>query len=105
MKQITVFQLKEKLDNKEKFILLDVRDPEEFELCNINGSILVPLSEIDDHLPDFKKDAQYVVHCKSGRRSAEAIEIMTGNGFKDCTNLEGGILQWAGSIDRHMEKY
>jgi len=105
MEQITVHELKAKLDNKEKFILLDVREPEEFEMCHIQGSILIPLSEFEDHLKDFKKDGVYIVHCKSGERSVEAIQMMQDHGFENCTTVEGGILEWADSIERHMEKY
>ena len=78
---------------------------EEFEICHIDGSILVPLSEIEEHLEDFDPERDYVIHCKSGNRSLKAIEIMSSKGFSSLRNLEGGITSWADNIETKMEKY
>ena len=102
---ISPLQLKKKFEDKEKFILFDVREPEEFEVCHIYGPILVPLSEIQDHLPDFNVNSEYVVVCKKGDRSKNAIDIMKKNGFSNLLNLEGGIINWAKSVERTMELY
>ena len=102
---ISVHTLKTMIDNSETFTLLDVREPEEFEICHIKGSILVPLSEIEEHLPDFDTEKNYVVHCKSGQRSLKAIQTMKDMGFTSMKNLNGGIMDWATSIEPTMEKY
>ena len=106
-KQLTISpkELKEKLHSKEKCILFDVREPEEFEVCHIDGSILVPLTELDDHLPDFDLTFEYIVICKKGDRSQQAINIMKKKGFLNLTNLEGGIINWAKTVERTMELY
>ena len=105
IKDIDVQTLKDLLDQKNRLILVDVRDPEEFEICNINGSILIPLVELEEHLPDFDKDIKFVVYCKEGERSLKAAKIMSKYGFKDIYNVEGGITDWAKRIDRRMEMY
>jgi len=98
-------ELKEKMSQRERFTLLDVREPEEFEICHITGSILVPLSEFMDHIPDFDPHSAYVITCKHGNRSQKAIEILTKNGFDNLLNLDGGIFKWAKTIERTMELY
>tara|TARA_B100001989_G_C24235821_1_gene314897 strand:- start:241 stop:570 length:330 start_codon:yes stop_codon:yes gene_type:complete len=102
---ISPIDLKQKLTNKENFILFDVREPEEFEVCHIDGSILVPLTEINEHLPDFDINFEYVVVCKKGDRSLEAIKIMQKQGFEHLVNLDGGIINWAKTVERTMELY
>ena len=104
-KAISPQELKEKITEKSQFTLLDVREPEEFEICNIDGSILTPLSEFADHLDDFEKEAEYVLVCKQGSRSEEALEMMKDKGFLNLKNLDGGILKWAQEIERTMELY
>lgn len=97
--------LKQKLNNNENFILMDVREPEEFEICHIDGAILVPLSEINDHLEDFDYTRHYVVYCKKGDRSLEAINLMSQVGFNNLYNLDGGVIEWAKDIEPTMELY
>tara|TARA_A100001015_G_C14812614_1_gene641393 strand:+ start:503 stop:829 length:327 start_codon:yes stop_codon:yes gene_type:complete len=104
-KNITPQELKDKLVAKQKMMVLDVREPEEFEICHINGSILVPLSEFSDHLADFDKTQEYIVVCKDGDRSTEAIQILSKNGFCNLSNLDGGIYLWAKTIEKTMELY
>lgn len=104
-KQISPEQLKDKLNTKQKMMLLDVREPEEFEICHITGSILVPLSEFNDHVNDFDRDTEYIIICKDGDRSEEAIQILSKNGFSNLSNLEGGIYLWAKTIEKTMELY
>lgn len=103
--QITSQELKVKLDSNESCRLLDVREPEEFEICHIKGSILIPLSELDDHLHDFDLSREYIVICKSGDRSKDAIQKMEKKGFNDLKELKGGIVSWATTIERTMEMY
>ena len=103
--ELTPIELKTKLIEDTDFTLIDVREPEEFEVCHINGSILIPLTEITDHLPDFNAKLEYVIVCKEGTRSKEAIKIMRKLGFENLHNLNGGILSWAKSVEQTMELY
>ncbi|MEL6865400.1 MAG: rhodanese-like domain-containing protein [Bacteroidota bacterium] len=92
---ITVQELKQKLDQKEDFLLLDVREPHEYEEFNI-GAKLIPLGNIPvavDDLEDYR-EKEIVVHCRSGARSASAQQFLIGVGFKDVKNLTGGVLAW-----------
>ena len=100
---ISCEQLKKKLDESEKVILIDVREPEEFELAQIEGSILIPLSEFEDHIDELDKDKSYILHCKKGARSEKAADILKQNGFKDIQLLDGGIVKWAEDIEKTMK--
>jgi len=93
MTDITVEELKEKLDNKEAFVFIDVREPAEFQEYNMNAQ-LVPLGVFEARLHEFEdqKDIEMVVHCRSGGRSASAKAIMIQHGFKNVRNLLGGAL-------------
>jgi sulfur-carrier protein adenylyltransferase/sulfurtransferase len=105
IKEISCVDLKKKMDASENFVLIDVREPEEFEVCMIPGSILIPLSEIEDHLDELDKDASYVLHCKMGGRSTKAAYVMKEKGFKSVISLKGGIYQWSQDIDKEMTLY
>jgi rhodanese-related sulfurtransferase len=105
MKTKTVEQLKQMLDNKEDFQLIDVREEHEFEICNLNAE-LIPMGEIPDNVDKISKDKPVVVHCRSGKRSGNVIQYLESNfGFTNLYNLEGGILAWADEIDDSMPKY
>ena len=92
---INVQELKRKLDAKEDFILIDVRETYEYEEFNL-GAQLIPLGEIPEAIADMadKKDAEIVVHCRSGARSGRAQQFMKSEGFTNVSNLEGGALAW-----------
>jgi len=105
IKDISCKQLKDKMVAGDDFILLDVREPEEFEICQLEGALLVPYSEFAEHIDDFDQDKNYIVHCKLGGRSSKACEALIEKGFKDVTNLSGGIIEWANQIDKKLEKY
>lgn len=96
MKSITVEELKARLDRGEKINLIDVREPHEYEEANLGGK-LVPLGKIQtmqvDDLEDLK-DEEVIIHCRSGKRSAMACQVLDTMGFKDTYNVEGGILAW-----------
>jgi len=105
MKTKTVEQLKQMLDNKEDFQLIDVREEHEFEICNLNAE-LIPMGEIPDNVDKISKDKPVVVHCRSSKRSGNVIQYLESNfGFTNLYNLEGGILAWADEIDDSMPKY
>ena len=104
-KTIDVFNLKRMISERDNFVLLDVREPEEFEICHIDGSILAPFSEIKDHLKDFDLNRVYVVYCKEGDRSVKVVSLMQQLGFQNLYNLDGGVLKWAKIIEPTMEFY
>ena len=104
--QITVEELKRKLDAKEDVFVLDVREPHEVPIANI-GAPLIPLGQLEQRLGELAahKDREIVVHCKSGGRSQKAALILKNAGFQQVENLAGGILVWADKIDKSMPKY
>jgi sulfur-carrier protein adenylyltransferase/sulfurtransferase len=101
---IHVEDLKKKLDAKEDVLVVDVREPHEYQICNIGGT-LIPLNDLPKRMGELNKDRETVVHCRSGSRSAKAVEFLQANGFKNVKNLAGGILAWAEKIDKGMKKY
>ncbi len=96
--EMTVEDLKKKLDAKERFELIDVREPHEFAASKIPGAKLIPLGELPKRLAEIDKSVPVVVHCRSGARSARAVTLLRENGY-DATNVAGGILAWADHID------
>jgi sulfur-carrier protein adenylyltransferase/sulfurtransferase len=103
--ETTVEQLKQRLDRGEKVFILDVRNPEEFQISRIPGSVLLPLPSLPQRLRELDRDQEMVVHCKSGMRSQRAIDFLRQQGFTKLSNLKGGILAWADKIDPTMPKY
>ncbi len=102
---ITAKELKAWMDGKKKFVLVDVREPEEFEICRIPGSKLIPLASLPQHVHEFSKDEEIVLHCKSGGRSMKALNTLKQYGFKKLHNLKGGITAWADDVDKTVAKY
>jgi molybdopterin/thiamine biosynthesis adenylyltransferase/rhodanese-related sulfurtransferase len=103
--EITVEELKQRLDRQEKVYILDVRNPEEYQICRIEGSTLLPLPVLPQRFRELDPNREIVVHCKSGMRSQKAIQFLRQQGFQNLKNLTGGILAWADRIDRGMMKY
>jgi sulfur-carrier protein adenylyltransferase/sulfurtransferase len=103
--EMTVEELKQRLAMGEKLFILDVRNPEEYQICHIAGSTLLPLPELAQRHGELSKDQEMVVHCKSGMRSARAIAFLKQQGFHKLRNLQGGILAWAERIDHGMPRY
>jgi len=104
MQEITVQELKEKLDNKEDFQLIDVREDFEYETSNLGGQ-LIPLGGIIIEADKISKDKPVVVMCRSGKRSAAAIMQLEQLGYTNLSNLQGGILAWAAEIDPELSVY
>jgi adenylyltransferase/sulfurtransferase len=105
MKEKTVAELKAMLDAKEDFQLIDVREPHEFEICNLQAE-LIPMGEIADNVDKIAKDKPVVIHCRSGARSGNVCNYLEQNfGYTNLYNLKGGILAWADEIDNTMAKY
>ena len=105
MNSKTVTELKQMLDNKEDFQLIDVREEHEFEICNLKGE-LIPMGEIPDNVEKISRDKPVIIHCRSGARSGNVIQYLESNfGYTNLYNLQGGILAWADEIDNSMPKY
>lgn len=104
IKEITVQELKQKIENKEYFQLIDVREKNEYELVNI-GATLIPLNTILENTDKIAKDKPVIIHCKGGSRSAKAIQILEEKGFTNLYNLKGGIIAYANEIDKSLPKY
>ena len=102
--EISVQELKEWMDTKKDFQLIDVREPNEFATANIGGR-LIPLNTIQNHLNEFDPEKDMVVHCKMGGRSGMAVEFLRRNGFPKARNLRGGIIAWSSEIDPAVPKY
>jgi adenylyltransferase/sulfurtransferase len=102
---IDVLELKAKLDRGDDFTLLDVREPHEFQIGRIPQSILIPLNDVPKRMHELNPEEEIVVHCKSGVRSAKAVEFLKQNGFKNPRNLSGGILAWSEKVDPRVPKY
>jgi sulfur-carrier protein adenylyltransferase/sulfurtransferase len=102
---ITVDELQRRLQQGETPFILDVRNPEEFQICRIPGSHFLPLPQLPQRYDELDKNREMVVHCKSGMRSAKAIAFLKQQGFTKLRNLKGGILAWADRIDKSMPKY
>jgi len=104
MKEISVQELKEKMDNGEDFQLIDVREDFEYEVSNLGG-LLIPLGGILIEADKVARDKLVVVQCRSGKRSAAAIMQLEQLGYTNLYNLQGGILAWANEIDPTISVY
>jgi adenylyltransferase/sulfurtransferase len=103
--EIDVIELKEKIDRGDNFVLIDVREPHEYKICSIPGAKLIPLGEFPKHVGEFDKDADIVIHCRSGMRSAKACGVLRQAGFQHVRNVVGGILAWSDKVDPSVPKY
>ncbi|MFN8005827.1 MAG: molybdopterin-synthase adenylyltransferase MoeB [Terriglobia bacterium] len=103
--EITPEELKARLDRGESPVILDVREPNEFQICRIPNSILIPLGQINARLDELDRNAEIVVHCKMGGRSAKAAAQLRKHGFKNVKNMVGGISRWAEKVDPSMPRY
>ncbi len=105
MKEITVQELKSKLDANETIQLIDVREPHEYDICNLKGE-LIPMGEILNESDKISRDVPVVIHCRSGARSAAIVTQLEKHfGFTNLFNLKGGILAYAKEIDNSLPLY
>ena len=102
--EITVQELKRKMDSGGGLNVLDVREPHEYEFANI-GAKLVPLGELPQRLAEFGRDENFAIHCKTGGRSAKAVKLLHDAGFQHVYNVKGGITAWSEEIDPSVPKY
>ena len=103
--EMTARELKERLDRGEPIVVVDVREPQEYQINRIPGSRLIPLGELPQRYEELDPDAAIVCQCKSGMRSAKATAFLRGIGFKNVRNLAGGILGWIDQVDPSQPKY
>ena len=103
--EVTVEELKAKFDRGEEVYLLDVREPNEYQICRIGGSKLIPLGELPARSGELDRDRELIVHCKMGGRSARAVALLQDRGFTRVRNLKGGILAWIDRVDPTQPKY
>jgi molybdopterin/thiamine biosynthesis adenylyltransferase/rhodanese-related sulfurtransferase len=102
--EIQVEELKRRLDAGEDVFVLDVREPHEYQICNIGGH-LIPLGDLPKRVNELDSSREIVAHCRSGARSAKAVNFLRQAGFRKVHNLAGGILAWADRVDSKMPKY
>jgi adenylyltransferase/sulfurtransferase len=106
MQEMTATELKKKLDNGEDIQIIDVREPNEYEIARIPNSTHIPLGQVLNRMSEIDPSRETVVHCKMGGRSARAIEALTRAGFQgNLTNLKGGITAWSNDVDPSVPKY
>jgi adenylyltransferase/sulfurtransferase len=102
---VSVRELKQKMDARETFMLVDVREPYEYEIARIEGSRLIPLGELETHVSDLPRTGKLVLQCHSGGRSEQATRLLQQAGFENVYNLEGGIDAWSIEIDPAVPRY
>jgi molybdopterin/thiamine biosynthesis adenylyltransferase/rhodanese-related sulfurtransferase/molybdopterin converting factor small subunit len=103
--EITSLELKKRLDRGEKLTIIDVREPNEYQINRIEGSILIPLGDVPRRYAEFDPNQELITQCKSGARSGRAADFLRSVGFKKVLNLKGGILDWIDKVDPSQPKY
>jgi len=102
---VTAAELKQMFDDGERFLLVDVREPAEYEIVRIPGSVLIPKGELAGRLSELPQDRPVVLYCKTGVRSAEALAMLKSAGFATATHVQGGVTAWAQQVDRSLPIY
>jgi sulfur-carrier protein adenylyltransferase/sulfurtransferase len=102
--EITPIELKQRLDRGDDLFVLDVREPHEYQICNLNGH-LIPLGELPRRVHELDSSNEIIAHCRSGKRSAEAVDFLRKAGFRKVLNLRGGILSWSTEVDSTVPRY
>jgi adenylyltransferase/sulfurtransferase len=103
--EVTARQLKDWMDQKKDIVVVDVREPWEYEINHIEGSRLIPLAQLPERMNELSTADQIVVQCASGIRSAQATRFLNSMGFKKAKNLKGGIKAWGQEVDPLMPMY
>lgn len=98
-------EVKQKLDRGDDFVLIDVREPYEYQIARIPRAKLIPLGELPKRLGELDREAEIVAHCKSGARSQKAVDLLKQNGFQNARNMTGGITAWSDKVDPSVPKY
>ena len=106
MNEISAQELKRRLDAGEQFRLIDVREVEEYEYARIEGAELIPLSEFQSrYQKELNQEDDLVIYCHHGMRSAQACMFLSSQGYKNLTNLRGGIEDWSTDVDPTVPHY
>jgi molybdopterin/thiamine biosynthesis adenylyltransferase/rhodanese-related sulfurtransferase len=103
--EIEPAEVKQKIDRGDNFVLIDVREPHEYQICRIPTSRLIPLGELPKRVGELDPEAEIVAHCKSGIRSGKAVDFLKQAGFRNVRNMKGGILAWSDKVDPSVPKY
>src|SRR5262249_34910571 len=103
--ETTVEEVKARRDRGEDFMILDVRNAEEWQICHLEGATLLPLGELPARVHELDSARDMVVHCKSGIRSAKAVAFLLQAGFRKVKNVRGGITEWSRKIDPRVPLY
>src|SRR5271170_5333086 len=98
-------EVKSKIDRGDRFVLIDVREPHEYQICNIPQAKLIPLRDLPKRVNELDSADEIVAHCKSGMRSAKAVDFLKQAGFKKVRKMKGGILAWSDKVDPSVPKY
>ena len=102
---ITAGELKEMFDRGDDFLLIDVREPAEYEIVRIPGAVLIPKGDLPSKLAALPQNKPIVLHCKTGVRSAEALAMLKGAGFATAKHVQGGVTAWAQQVDKSLPVY
>ncbi|HXZ19146.1 MAG TPA: molybdopterin-synthase adenylyltransferase MoeB [Candidatus Acidoferrales bacterium] len=102
--EITPKELKARLDRGDDLFILDVREPHEYQICQLGG-YLIPLGDLPRRVSELDSSREIVAHCRSGKRSADAVAFLREAGFRKIWNLRGGILAWSDDVDPRVPKY
>ena len=103
--EISADELKAELDAKKPVKIVDVREPHEYDICHLEGSKLIPLSEFVQRIGELDSAEELVLHCHHGMRSMKALDLLRSAGFRKIKSLKGGIDAWAEAIDPGMPRY
>jgi len=102
---ITATELKAMQDRGDEFLLVDVREPAEWEIVRIPGAVLIPKGDLPSRLSDLPQNKPVVMYCKTGIRSAETLALLKNAGFKDALHVQGGVSAWAVQVDKTAPLY
>jgi sulfur-carrier protein adenylyltransferase/sulfurtransferase len=103
--EIDPVEVKAKMDRGDRFVLIDVREPHEYQICRIPNARLIPLGDLPKRVNELNSADEIVAHCKSGVRSGKAVDFLKQAGFKKVRNMKGGILAWSDKVDPSVPKY
>jgi len=103
--EISAIELKQKIDRGDNFLLLDVREPHEWQIARIPGAKLIPLGDLPKRVNELDSSVEIVAQCRSGVRSGKACDFLRQAGFKKVKNMTGGILAWSDQVDPTVPKY
>ena len=105
MADVSVLELKALIDAGRAPLVIDVREPHEYQICRIEGTVLIPLGDLPNRVGELDPDVEVIMQCRSGVRSGKAAAFLRERGFKSVHNLTGGILAWIDQVDPSQPKY